>query len=374
MFTAAGQQLVRAVVPHGTAGRIWAEDPHTGKRRDLGLEDERAFWTWAVIEVLRATGIRIEELLELSHHSLVQYRLPTTGELVPLLQIVPSKTDTERLLLVSPELADVLSAIICRVRDITGAVPLVRSYDRGECTWQELALLLFQRRICCEDRAFTDEPVRTMLDQALIDTGAPLRYTPHDFRRLFITDAILKGLPPQIAQVIAGHQDIHVTLGYKAVYPEEGIQAHMAFLARRRSLRPSEEYRVPTDQEWQEFLGHFEQPKVSIGACGRAFGTPCIHEHACVRCPMLWPDPAQCDRLIEIRDNLLARIAEAEREGWLGEVEGLQVSPVGAEDKLAQLDVAPPDPAPSNSAFPRSPASVPLPRNLTSTPTSHEAE
>ena len=31
------------------------------------------------------------------------------------------------------------------------------------------------------------------------------------------------------------------------------------------------------------------------------------------------------------------RIAEAEREGWLGEVEGLQVSLAGAEDKLAQI-------------------------------------
>ncbi|MFJ4280132.1 tyrosine-type recombinase/integrase [Streptomyces massasporeus] len=344
MFTAAGQQLVRAVVPHGTAGRVWAEDPDTGKRRDLGLEDERAFWTWAVVEVLRATGIRIEELLELSHHSLVQYRLPTTGDLVPLLQIVPSKTDTERLLLVSPELADVLSAIICRVRDSTDAVPLIRSWDRRECEWQGPAPLLFQRRISGEDRAFTDETVRTMLDQALIATGLtdtagdPLRYTPHDFRRLFITDAILNGLPPHIAQVIAGHQDINVSLGYKAVYPEEAIQAHMAFLARRRSLRPSEEYRVPTDEEWQEFLGHFERRKVSIGACGRAFGTPCVHEHACVRCPMLWPDPAQRDRLVEIRDNLLARIAEAEREGWLGEVEGLQVSLAGAEENLAQLD------------------------------------
>src|SRR5262245_27945819 len=57
-----------------------------------------------------------------------------------------------------------------------------------------------------------------------------------------------------------------------------------------------------------------------------------------VRCPMLWPDPAQRDRLVEIRDNLSARIAEAEREGWLGEVEGLQVSLAGAQDKLAQLD------------------------------------
>ena len=84
----------------------------------------------------------------------------------------------------------------------------------------------------------------------------------------------MSGLPPHIAQVIAGHQDINVTLGYKAVYPDEAIQAHLAFLARRRALRPTEEYRVPTDQEWAEFLGHFERRKIATGLCGRAFGTP----------------------------------------------------------------------------------------------------
>ncbi|EST18228.1 hypothetical protein M878_45480 [Streptomyces roseochromogenus subsp. oscitans DS 12.976] len=35
---------------------------------------------------------------------------------------------------------------------------------------------------------------------------------------------------------------------------------------------------------------------------------------------MLRPDPTQRPRLVEIRDNLIARVAEAEREGWLGEV------------------------------------------------------
>ena len=52
---------------------------------------------------------------------------------------------------------------------------------------------------------------------------------------------------------------------------------------------------------------------------------------------MLWPDPTQRTRLEEIRDNLKARIAEAQRQGWLGEVEGLQVSLAGTEDKLAQI-------------------------------------
>lgn len=35
------------------------------------------------------------------------------------------------------------------------------------------------------------------------------------------------------------------------------------------------------------------------------------------------------------RDNLHARIAEARREGWLGEVDGLQISLIGAREKLA---------------------------------------
>ena len=53
---------------------------------------------------------------------------------------------------------------------------------------------------------------------------------------------------------------------------------------------------------------------------------------------MLWPDPAQRPRIAEIRDNLTARISEAEHEGWIGEIEGLKISLAGANDKLAQID------------------------------------
>lgn len=43
-------------------------------------------------------------------------------------------------------------------------------------------------------------------------------------------------------------------------------------------------------------------------------------------------------RLVDIRRNLGERIAEAQRNGWLGEVEGLKVSMAAADAKLAQLD------------------------------------
>ena len=285
-FTAAGQTLRRAMLARpADAVKTWAEAPTTGARRDLTTEEHRAFWAWAAVEVLRHTGIRIEELTELSHHSFVQYTLPSTGELIPLLHIAPSKTDSERLLVISPELADVLSAIVCRIRTCTGAVPLVAAYDYHERVWNQSMPLLFQRHYGGERRPLTPSAIRRLLDHALAKTGLvdttgePLRFLPHDFRRIFITDAVLNGMPPHIAQLVVGHHDINTTMGYKAVYPEEAINGHRAFIARRRALRPGEEYRTPTEQEWEEFLGHFERRKVAVGTCGRAYATPCIHEH-----------------------------------------------------------------------------------------------
>jgi hypothetical protein len=343
LFTTTGQTLRRAVMKTETTGRIWAEHPD-GRRRNLTFEEHRGFWTWAMVEVLRHTGLRIEELTELSHHSLIQYRLPDTSELIPLLQITPSKTDAERLLVISPELADVLSTIVARVRGGQTHVPLVVSYDKNERVYNSPMPLLFQWRRRLEDRAVTETSLRTYLDHALTELGIKdaggqtMRYTFHDFRRLFITDAILNGMPPHIAQLVAGHRDINTTMGYKAVYPEEVINGHRAFIARRRALRPHEEYRTPTDEEWAEFIGHFEHRKVSVGDCGRSYDTPCIHEHSCLRCPLLRPDPTARPRLLQIRDNLIARIAEAESHRWLGEAEGLKVSLAGARAKLTQMD------------------------------------
>ncbi|MFI6360966.1 tyrosine-type recombinase/integrase [Streptomyces sp. NPDC050743] len=252
------------------------------------LAEHRAFWAWAAVEFLRHTGARIEEMLETSHHALVQYRLPTTGEIVPLLQIAPSKTDQERVLLVSPELADVLATIVRRVRDPrTGAIPLLAAYDYEERIWNPPAPLLFQWDRAGEPSRMTGEFIRRALAEILAfigltdTTGQPMDFAPHDFRRIFITDAIRSGLPPHIAQVIVGHTNINTTMGYNAVYPTETIEAHRAFITRRRTLRPAEEYRTSTEAEWEDFLGHFERRKLSVGICARAYGTACIHEHAC---------------------------------------------------------------------------------------------
>ena len=85
--------------------------------------------------------------------------------------------------------------------------------------------------------------------------------------------------------------------------------------------------------EWSEFETHFDKRKVELGDCGRPYGTPCEHEHACIRCPMLHVDPAAIDRLDEIDTDLIARREKAQTEGWLGEIEGIDLTLRFLQDK-----------------------------------------
>lgn len=340
LFTVDGQRFQRC--RQGSSGRVHVTEVATGKKRNLTHEEEAAFWSWATVEVLRSTGVRIEEMLELTHHSFVAYTLPTTGEIVPMLQIAPSKTDAERVLLVSPELAEVLTAIIFRVRRGKAALPLVSAYDVFEQTWSAPMPFLFQRRYGSEDRPITRSYIRECMvatSQAAQITiaGEPLEWRPHDFRRIFVTDALRSGLPPHIAAKICGHAVLDTTMGYAAIYPEDVITHHRAFIARRRAERPSEEYRDLTASEWEEFLAHFELRKVALGVCGRDYGTPCAHENACVRCPLLRVDPAQKPRLEEIHANLLDRLKEAKEQGWLGEVAAIETTLAAADQKLQAM-------------------------------------
>lgn len=267
---------------------VTVEDVITGERHNLTVGEDKAFWAWAIIETLRHTGVRVEELLEITHLALVCHTLPDTGEVVPLLQIVPSKSDQERLLLVPPELASVLASVIARVRGDDGRVPQISRYDYHERVTGPPLPHLFQRQRGWRRQVISSTVVQKLLNETLAragitdSSGAPLRYTPHDFRRMFVTDAVTGGLPVHIAAKILGHDNISTTQHYLAVFQDELIRSYRAFLAGRRALRPTAEYREPTDAEWDEFQQHFQLRKVELGTCGRPYGSPCNHEHACL--------------------------------------------------------------------------------------------
>ncbi|MET9411222.1 hypothetical protein ABZX90_36575 [Streptomyces sp. NPDC002935] len=93
--------------------------------------------------------------MEIGHHSIISYKLPSTGEVVPLLQIAQFKTDKERLLLINPELAAVLSRIISRLRGPDGTISAAHSYDLNEQVWNPPMSILYQWSVSGENRAIS---------------------------------------------------------------------------------------------------------------------------------------------------------------------------------------------------------------------------
>lgn len=79
-------------------------------------------------------------------------------------------------------------------------------------------------------------------------------------------------------------------------------------------------------EEWKEFEQHFLLRRVALGTCHRPYATPCVHEHACVKCRFLQVDPAQAGRLETMTENAGQRLTEARGHQWLGEVSALEES------------------------------------------------
>ncbi|MFJ1618719.1 hypothetical protein ACIODT_40535 [Streptomyces sp. NPDC088251] len=67
-FTVLDETFTAPMSTQRSDGRPRTAVDANGQRRDFGTEEKRAFWGWATIEILRHTGIRIEELRELGHH------------------------------------------------------------------------------------------------------------------------------------------------------------------------------------------------------------------------------------------------------------------------------------------------------------------
>ncbi|MFE2263549.1 tyrosine-type recombinase/integrase [Streptomyces griseosporeus] len=285
-------------------------DHGTGETIHVTMAEDAAFWEWAAVEVLRHSGIRIEELCELTHLSIRQYQR-LNGEVIALLVIAPSKSERERVIPMSADLFHAVAAIVRRQTRSARTIPLVCRYDPHEKTWSEPMPFLLQRQLGTVRGVMAAGTVLNMLTRTCIEIGetnpAFAKFTPHDFRRLFATDIVNGGLPIHIGAALLGHLNLQTTQGYVAVFAEDIVASYQQFLNHRRSLRPDGEYGDVTTEEWAEFEEHFDKRKVELGNCARPYGTPCRHEHACIRCPMLQVNPKMLPRLSDIEKDLLMR-------------------------------------------------------------------
>lgn len=100
-----------------------------------------------------------------------------------------------------------------------GTVALVSRYDPHERVVGPPLPHLFRRSRGGRHQIITHTTVRRLINTVLAATGLrdaagrPLTCTPHDFRRMFATEAITGGLPVHIAARALGHVSLETTQG-----------------------------------------------------------------------------------------------------------------------------------------------------------------
>lgn len=225
---------------------------------------------------------------------------------------------------------------------------MLRRLDRSEREFSTPMPFLFQHHYGSgAGNVFSDTTIRKYLAHAAARAGLrdsdgnELRPTPHDFRRLYLTELVANKLPIHIAAQLAGHRSLNTTQSYVAIYPQDVFDHYDQFLERRRATRPSDEYREPTVEELQVFADHFGRRRVELGECVRPYGSGCTHEHACIRCQFLTVNPDARQRMDEIEGDLHRRIDTAQEQNWLADVEQLRVTLKRLDEKRSQL--APPE-------------------------------
>jgi site-specific recombinase XerC len=336
-FTLDGRTYRRWLSPNDLKRAKYDEPPvrvideAAGETIHVSTREEATFWEWAAVETLRHSGVRIEELTELTHLSVRQFQR-ANGEVVALLVIAPSKTDRERVIPMSAELFHVIAQIIRRHTRAGKPIPQLCRFDPHDKVWSSPLPFLFQRFRGTTHRVINTGTILRMLQrrcEAIAQHNPAFRglsFTPHDFRRIFATELVNSGLPIHIGAALLGHLNIQTTRGYVAVFDEDVVRHYQEYLHHRRTHRPEDEYRSATAEEWTEFEEHFDKRRVELGSCARPYGTPCQHEHACIRCPMLHVNPKMIGRLDELEHDLIARRQRAENENWRGEIEGLDLT------------------------------------------------
>src|SRR5229473_596400 len=222
----------------GGPANVRALDLENGKYINVTHAEDAAFWEWAIVKVLRHSGVRIEEALELTHLSIRQYQRPN-GEVIALLVVAPSKSDRERVIPMSAELFAVVAAIVRRHTQGGRAIPLIQRYDQHERRMSEPMPFLFQRQLGTTRRVISPATVLVMLRRRCTDLAGhypefgTAGFTPHDFRRLLATDLVNNGLPIHIGAALLGHLNLETTRGYVAVFNEDVVRHYQAFLDRR---------------------------------------------------------------------------------------------------------------------------------------------
>ena len=261
------------------------------------------------ITVLRHTGIRIGELLDLEINHLVDYGRNGTWLRVPL-----GKLHNERSVPVDDQALEALDQWLAQ-RQPQRARPHPRGGDLTDFIFVAKGRRLGTARI---QRGFRDAVTAAGL---LGPDGQPLKVTAHQMRHTWATELANAGMSIQALMTLLGHRSPEMTIRYarlaspalKTAYDQAAGR-----IARRIPVAPLGQPATPDRVEW--LAAEMLKTRVAHGYCSRDLvAEACAYANICETCPNYVTAP-EFEPAIEAQlADIHALRDDADTRGWTSE-------------------------------------------------------
>jgi integrase len=263
----------------------------------------------AGLQVLRGTGLRVGELLDLEVGAVVDYGPAGTWLRVPL-----GKLATERTVpLDEPTLAALDHW--AHARGSHRPIPHPRTGRPTDFLFTEHGRRLGATRL-------RNGLIAAVTKAGLCDAaGRPLTVTPHQLRHTYATTLANAGMSLQALMALLGHVTPEMTLRYATLASPTLRSAYdeaMGKMRRQLTLTPVGRPIVPDKVSW--LASEMLKTRVAHGYCSRHKSQgPCPYANICETCDNYTPaaefESALADQLADVRTLQ----ADAEQRGWTGE-------------------------------------------------------
>jgi site-specific recombinase XerD len=278
------------------------------------------FWDWALLELLLTSGLRVEEVSELTTLDVLKRRLPD-GQIYYLLHVKPSKYDRARVIPIGDGLGRVIAEIIDHIKAFyrTGVVPACDRRDYVAKTPLPTAPYLLQG--AGHPSAMSIQTIRGRLQNLSLAAGArhadggPLRLGPHDCRRVFATEHLNNNTPVHVIAALLGHASLDTVMIYAKLYPESLVEGYRtAMRGLYTDVYDADALRAPSAAEWAAFAANCSLRDMGTHVCALPTGEHCTRGLVCLGCHHAQPKKTAAPvfrRMIASHTRALTRAHDA---------------------------------------------------------------
>lgn len=290
------------------------------------------------LTILRGTGLRIGELLELELDAIVDYGPAGSWLRVPL-----GKLNTERVVPLDAATLDAFDNWFTR-RQQQRALPHPRHGRPVDFVFVENGRHLGKTRIQRGLRDAVKAAGITGVD------GQPLRIVAHQLRHTYATSLVNAGMTLQALMQLLGHSSPEMTMRYAQLSSPTLRAAYdqaIGKLRRRIPVAPViDGHAVPNDVEW--IRSEMLKTRVAHGHCSRDLAAEaCAYANICETCSNFTPTTEFTPAITAQLDDIRTLRDDANQRGWTSETARHERVIASLEHHLQRLQQSTPQPGTS---------------------------